>query len=147
MTVAEDIAKAKQDSTQRAVEAGRLERLLQLYPDLKRYEGRWKKVAYYSPAVNRVATGVDIRHNCGCCSDSPVEAWPFADTPEGPVYTDPPKFWVGKRDPYEGGEQADEDWDLKMREAGIPEPVIARVGAFLGVSADSSGADGGSDGR
>jgi hypothetical protein len=138
MSVAEDIESMRKESAAKAVEAERLAELAKLYPDLRKRIGRWNKVTYFSKAANATATGVDLRHNCGCCSDSPVEAWPYAETPYGRVYSDPPVFWVGERCDYsESGERADEGWDLKMREAGIPEPTIARVGAYLGVSSET----------
>lgn len=140
MSVAKDIEDANVNAARQAAEAERLAELSKLYPDLQKYVGRWNKVAYYSKTVNAAVTNVDIRHNCGCCSDSPLEAWPFIETPHGRVYSDPSKFWVGQRSDYaESGERPDEGWDTKMRDAKIPEAVIARVGAYMGVAVHQSG--------
>ena len=133
-----EIAKARAEAAAKTATAEKLAALAGLFPDLKKYVGRWEKIAFYSAAANERATGVDIRHNCGCCEDSPVEAWPYVETEHGKVYTDPPRFVVGERDyAADGGERANEDWDKRLREARIPEAVIARVGAYLGVAETS----------
>lgn len=132
MSVFEDIERAKEEAAAKAAEVDRLTELQKLYPDLKKHVGRWNKVAFYSTKVNASVDNVDMRHNCGCCSDSPLEAWPYLETPHGRVYSDPPMFWVGERS-YDGGERADTGWERGLRTAGIPEPVIARIGAYMGV--------------
>lgn len=108
-------------------EAYRLGDLAHLFPDLKKRVGRWKKVVFTSPAANARATGFDIRHNCGCCADSPLEVWPYAETSLGRVYTEPPEFRVGEREPSFGADKPYEGWDKKMRDAGIPEAIVSAV--------------------
>lgn len=108
-------------------EAYRLGDLARLFPDLKKKVGRWEKVVFCSPAANARATGFDMRHNCGCCADSPLEIWPYAETSYGRVYSEPPEFRVGEREPGFGADKPYDDWDKKMREAGIPEAIISAV--------------------
>lgn len=126
MSVQEDIDELKNGSEKSMTEAERLSRLMVRYPDLKKHVGRWKKVAFYSKSVNPVVDKVDIRHNCGCCSDSPLEAWPYVDTEDGRVYSDPPMFFVGNRT-YDYGDEEEPGWDEKMRGHGIPEPVLDKI--------------------
>lgn len=108
-------------------EAHRLSDLAHQFPDLKKKVGRWKKVVFTSPAANARATGFDMRHNCGCCADSPLEVWPYAETLNGRVYSEPPEFRVGERDPSFGADKAYEGWDKKMRDAGIPDAIVSAV--------------------
>ncbi len=121
-----EVTKAEGEVAKAQSELERLKKLEELYPDLKRYEGRWKKVAHYSNAVNGIVTNFDARHNCGCCSDSPLEIWPYLETPFGKVYSNPPKFTVGERY-YDGGDRPYANWEKPLKEAGIPENIITRV--------------------
>lgn len=108
-------------------EAHRLGTLAHEFPDLEKRVGRWKKVVFSSAAANARATGFDMRHNCGCCADSPLEIWPYAETPHGRVYTKPAEFRVGEREPSFGADKPYEGWEDKMREAGIPESIVSAV--------------------
>jgi hypothetical protein len=121
-------AKKKQEEARKlGEEASRLERLTILFPDLTKHVGRWNKVVYKSKLVNENANGVETRHNCGCCRDSPLEAWVFLETPAGRVYSDPPMFVIGESNPYGSGDDLDLGWDGKLRDAKIPESVISTL--------------------
>jgi hypothetical protein len=100
--------------------------MLKAYPNLRKRVGRWEKVAYYSKDVNTVVDRFDLRHNCGCCNDSPLEIWPYLETPIGRVYSDPPEFRVGEKS-YFGGDKPYDAWDATMKAAGIPDVIIGAV--------------------
>lgn len=121
-----EIEKLRVESAKNIEEASRLERLAAAFPDLKKTTGRWNKVAYYSRTVNVRATGYDMRHNCGCCPDSPLEIWPYIETPDGKVYSEPPCFYVGQRH-WMGGDEPDENWRQKLDAAEIPTALIERI--------------------
>ncbi len=124
------IDELRADAAKKLADAAEIETKLKEFPDLKRYVGRWNKTAYYSMSVNGTVNDFDRRFNCGCCADSPLEVWPYKDTPHGRIYSDPPSFMVGTRD-YELGTQAYPGWEHKMRDAGISEAVIERVARHL----------------
>jgi hypothetical protein len=126
MSVHKDIAKLREERDAKSQEADRLEALLAEFPDLQKKVGRWEKVAFYSKAANERANRFDIRHNCGCCNDSPLEVWPYLETPHGNVYTDPPMFQVGERH-WISGDTPYPGWKDKLREARIPEDIIGAV--------------------
>jgi hypothetical protein len=123
----DDSEKLRKEAADKLAEADRLDKLQADYPDLKKYTGRWNKVSYFSKTVNSQVTDFDQRHNCGCCNDSPLEIWPYLSTPHGKVYSDPPMFVVGERDPYEYGDTPYEGWDTKLSDANIPQAIIERV--------------------
>jgi len=126
--ITEVIEEQKAEANAKQEEIQKLQRLHAAFPDLQRYVGRWNKVAYYSKSVNARITDADIRHNCGCCNDSPLEVWPFIETVDGFVYSDPPCFTVGEKIPWDYGNHRPYDgWDEKMRAAGIPEALITKV--------------------
>ncbi len=107
--------------------ADKLKKLTELYPDLQKHQNRWKTVRYYSKSVNDKVDKVEIRHNCGCCSDSPVEVWPYLETEFGPVYSDPPSFNPGERDSYSYCDRSYPGWEDRLIAANISKTVIQRV--------------------
>jgi hypothetical protein len=125
LAVPRTIAALRAESLEKITQADKLAALLGEFPDLRRWEGRWKKVVYYSATVNGRVTDFERRHNCGCCHDSPLEVWPYVETEHGRVYSDPPMFSVGEQ--YDGGDRANPGWDDNMRAKGIPDPIIERV--------------------
>lgn len=126
----DEVEKALLQQTRISAELDAIERLRTGFDDLRSRTGRWNKHVLYSRHANAVATACDIRHNCGCCQDSSLEVWPYLDTQDGPVYTDPPMFWVGEAY-YNGGDVPRDGWDDRMREAGISEAVIDVVAAYF----------------
>lgn len=125
-----EVEKARSTQTRIHGQLDAIERLRARFDDLRAYQGRWNKHVLYSRHVNAAATACDIRHNCGCCPDSPLEVWPYLDTPDGPVYSDPPEFYVGEAY-YDGGDVEHDGWDTKMRDAGVSEAVIGIVAGYF----------------
>lgn len=125
-SVQEELSKLNKEASEKVAEAERLVRLSASFPDLRKHVGRWDKVAYYSALVNPKVERFDIRHNCGCCSDSPLEVWPYLETPDGKVYSDPPCFQVGEKY-YLGGDRPYPKWREKLQAAGIPDVIIEGV--------------------
>lgn len=147
MTLTDEINKAREEAKAKEAEAARLASLAEAFPDVKKHVGRWNKVAYYSKSVNEKATRFDMRHNCGCCNDSPLEVWPYAETPHGKVYSDPPCFQVGERH-WMGGDRPYSGWREKLKSAGIPEDIIGAIGVHFKQSREeriASAADDGED--
>jgi hypothetical protein len=116
----------------KAAELERVEKLTTMYPDLSRREGRWKRVVLCSRLVNDQATDVFLRFNCGCCPDSPLEAWPYVKTEHGDVYSDPPYFMVGERH-WISGSTPLENWEASLRRESIAETVITRLREHFGL--------------
>lgn len=125
-----EVDKLRQEAAEKLSTANSIEARTKEFPNLRRHVGRWEKVVYCTKDVNANVTRFDMRHNCGCCSDSPLEVWPYFETPNGPIYSDPPMFFVGERGPY-GGDVPEPGWDDKMRAAGIPEIIIGAVGVHF----------------
>lgn len=121
-----EIGKLRNEAELKKKEAHRLELLEKQFSDLKKYEGRWEKVVFYSVIANEQATNYDWRYNCGCCTDSTVEVWPFFETELGKVYSDPPVFRVGYKKNYRAGLRA--GWDKELRQARISENIIEKIG-------------------
>ena len=108
-------------------------KLIEMFPDLHEYKDRWDHVYLCSKDVNPIADDVFINHNCGCCEDSSVQAWPFKEFFETNVFSDPACFTVGEKvSCYFGeGERPWDNWEQKLIEAGIRQLVIDKVRDFF----------------
>lgn len=124
------IMSLRKEALEKNAEADRLEALQKEFPDLVREVGRWNKVAFSSKTVNAHVEDYDLRHNCGCCNDSPLELWPYKKTAIGPVYSSPSKFIIGEKN-YLGGDTPKPNWEGDLRSAGIPEAIITRVKTYF----------------
>ena len=138
LAVPRDIEQLRKEAAEKLALADQLEKLLSQYPNLRKHTGRWNKVAYFTKDVNAVVDRFDMRHNCGCCNDSPLEVWPYLETPLGKVYSDPSMFRVGEKEPFYHGDRPYKGWDKTMRDAGIPEPIIGAVKMHFKREADEA---------
>jgi hypothetical protein len=129
-SIQEELNKLNKEAAEKVAEAERLARLVSTYADLEKHVGRWNKVAYYSASVNSKVTKFDLRHNCGCCPDSPVELWPYLETPDGNVYSKPPYFRIGEKHNL-GGDRPYPGWEEELKNAGIPEGIIESIHAHF----------------
>lgn len=127
----EHVAKERDEAAKKLAEAeaelARVQKLTQLYPDLKRHVGRWNKVVYCSASVNGLVTDYETRHNCGCCADSPLELWPYLETEHGRVYSNPTGIFIGEQDPFTYGDVSRPGWREDLRKYGLPEALIEKV--------------------
>lgn len=140
-TILEEIAALRQGAAKQSDKIDQIELLARHYPDLRRHTGRWGKEVYCSATVNAQADKYDLRHNCGCCHDSPLELWPYFTHPEGGrVYSDPPVFQIGER--CEFGDRPYIGWESKLRVASIPESVITAMEAHFTMREDEEEEDG-----
>jgi hypothetical protein len=112
-------AKAKCDK-----ELAQIEELRKKFPDLDVAVDRWRHTRFMSEQVNTVADQVEIRHNCGCCNDSPLEARPYVTIDGVNIYSKPDCFTVGEADPYRGGERAYADWQQQLIDKHINQAAI-----------------------
>jgi len=67
----------KKEAEEKSKEIERWEKIYKKYPNARIITGRWNYIAVSDESVNNKVDEVYIRHNCGCCDDSPLEAWPY----------------------------------------------------------------------
>lgn len=135
--IAKEIEKLQGEVAKKEAEAAKLKALSELYPDLKKHVNRWGTVRYYSRSVNTKVERFELRHNCGCCADSPVEVWPYIETPHGNVYSDPPRFQCGERDPWSYRDRPYGGWQEEFRKAEIPDVIIGALEIHFGDADDA----------
>lgn len=130
MTSAIEFIKRRVVEAQAQVEkAEKAMRLAERYTDLKVSIDRWERERYVSASVNSLCDDMEIRHNGGCCEDSPVEIWPFLASSDGSVYAAGGPFRVGEK--AGGYEVPWEGWETTLRLAQIPNVLIERVAKWF----------------
>lgn len=112
-----------------AEEAALYGHAMEQYPDLKLQPDRWGQRRLVSATVNGIATDCQIKHSCGCCYDSAIEAWPFVDFNGLRIYADGSPFIVGVGS-Y-SGEIPREGWQRELKDRGLSNAIIEKVQAYF----------------
>lgn len=121
-----------QDKVKRLLEeADALEKIQQQFPGLSDYEDRWGNKYLKSKCVNSIVNEVWFNHNCGCCPDSPLQAWPYIEVFGRKVHSDPACFIIGERNQFGVGDKEYSGWEEKLRKEGIGEAVISIVREYF----------------
>jgi hypothetical protein len=110
----------------------KLEMLQKEVPDLEINTNRWRTERYSSQSVNSIVDNVEIGYNCGCCSDSPVEAWPFVDRAGERIFSKPASFQVGEKG-YDYVDRPHDGWRKQLTAAGIADVVIEKIATYFRV--------------
>lgn len=105
------------------------------FPDLSYSIDRWKHFRLHSKCVDEIATDVDIRHSCGCCSDSPLFARPYIIVGGVQIFSCE-TFTIGEK-AYNGGDHPLPGWRTKLLNAKLPQEIVDRVEAYFGISKPS----------
>jgi hypothetical protein len=138
MDIRDHIKQKREEAAKAKAEADGALDLLDKFPDLELHVNRWKRERYSSAQANPLTTDCDISHNCGCCPDSPLEVWPYVQLGDVRVYSKPACFVVGERNAYGYGERPYDGWQDELEAEGIPDEVIAKVGAYLSANPETS---------
>lgn len=103
-------------------------RLAKRFPDLQERADRWGHKRLHSKSINSICTKVMIKHDCGCCDDSPLYVWPYITLGDVRVYSDQ-SFCVGEK--YYCWDRPNEGWQKKLREANIDNVVINQISEYF----------------
>jgi len=121
----------KEKIAQKEKEAEVLKSLVEIFPDLKEHRDRWGNIRLMSKAINDIADEVFMNHNCGCCSDSPLQAWPYKEFEGTKVFSDPTCFFVGEKNAGGIGDNPDLDWEERLREVDISQTAIDKIKEYF----------------
>ena len=103
--------------------------LIKKFPNLANHVNRWEKVRLYTSHVNKIVDKFDMSHNCGCCSDSALELWPYVEIDGMKIYSSPPVFLIGEK--CGSGDTPDVDWRKDLEEHNIPICIINEVTKYF----------------
>ena len=92
---------------------------------------RWGKECCCSRKVNSNVTDFEYRFNCGCCSDSPLEVFPYVMRGDVKIYSSPSCFKVGERNACGTGVVPYDNWNERLRKENISESVIEKIKQHL----------------
>lgn len=106
-------------------------KLLEKFPGIKEHSDRWGTIRLISKEINTIADEVFINHNCGCCPDSPIQAWPYKEFFGIEVFSDPTQFFIGQQNQFGIGEIPDSDWEEELRKENISEEVIRKIQQYF----------------
>ena len=107
-----------------------LHNLKDKFPDIKINVDRWKNQRKFTEKVNSIVDQVEITHNCGCCSDSPLEAYPYVVIDDSKVYSNPPCFTIGEKG-WAGGDIPNSGWEKKLQKENIPDGVLRQIQQYF----------------
>lgn len=121
--------------------------LQQHVPGLTTTVDRWQQRRLGSAWANARADRAEIKHNCGCCHDSPLEVRPYVvldlkwtpptivpqSAPEtNPayrrLYCHPERFVIGEK--CGSYDRFDSNWETRLRDVGIAEAAIQQVHVY-----------------
>lgn len=108
-----------------------IEKILEIYPDLETRLDRWNKEYFVSKMATPQMTECHIHHNCGCCSDSPVEVKPYIMVDGFKINANPLSVFVGEKDPYKYRDIRYPDWKERLEEAGYSQSIIDRANSYF----------------
>lgn len=106
-------------------------KLLERFPDLEEHRDRWGNIRFISSEINTIADKVFINHNCGCCPDSPLQAWPYKEFFGIKVFSNPTQFFVGQKNQFGIGDIPDQDWEEELRKENISEEAIKEIQKYF----------------
>ena len=112
-------------------EIAKIEKILELYPDIKENIDRWSNKKLSSLSINSETDQIYIDHNCGCCEDSPLQVWPYKNVKGIKVFSNPACFMVGEKNQWGSGDIEYDGWQDKLRKENIPEIVINKIQMFF----------------
>lgn len=101
-------------------------KLLQQFPDLREHEDRWRHKRLCAKSANGQVNEILYKHTCGCCMDSPQQAWLFIRINDVQIFSDPPCFTILYRTDH-GHDYYPREWENDVRAAGIQEGIITQL--------------------
>lgn len=112
-----------------------IEELLKEYPDLEIIVDRWRNEFYISKTANSKVSEFYTKHSCGCCSDSPLFAYPYVRINNGlKIHSNPYRFCIGEKDLYSnsGEKYLTENEIIKnLEKENISRNIIEKLAAII----------------
>jgi hypothetical protein len=124
------ISALEKEALEKNSELKRIKRIYEKYSDLGYNQDRGGQIRLTSPSVNSIADRVDISYSYVCCDDATIIARPYAWIGVTKVYSDPVQFVVGEKH-YRGGDEAYDNWQNKLIDAGLSQIIIDEIEKYF----------------
>lgn len=106
--------------------------LLEIFPDLEVKIDQWKNKYFSATTANLKVEDFYTAHSCGCCSDSPLFAYPYLEINGVRVHSEPERFYIGEQCDYvASGERYDDGCIEKLQEHQIAKGVVDRISVLV----------------
>lgn len=112
-------------------------KLLEKYPTLHEYHGRWA-VYLCGKEINPLATQVLFKNSCGCCSDCSIQAWISLKEDNNELYSDPPYFTIGERIDFDECKFYEYNIQKLMEKENFSAEVIQKILNFIQINKQKS---------
>ena len=98
------------------------------FPDLSEFSGRWSNFLS-SQLINNIATDVEIRPGCGCCSESVLYAMPYVVRGKFTIYAIPAQIVVGNKE--SDYDKPSPTWKEDCQKHNITDHIIEKIQAHF----------------
>lgn len=113
MQIQEKINKIREEIRKGEAEIKKLEVITSKFPDAYIQQDRWKTERVFSETATPLCDKYEWKHSCGCCSDSPLFAYPYLETEFGKVYAHGAPFRILDRDEWGSGNYLRNKFDVR----------------------------------
>jgi len=109
-----------------------LKKILEEFPDVELGSTRWEDKMLFSASINSIATNVEFKHSCGCCSGAPLLARFYIERFGKKIYVKPIEICVGCGNEYGSGQIFKDNWeDIIFNENKINPELLETVQKFV----------------
>lgn len=108
-----------------------LKKIKELFPDIEIHKDRWEKERYSSSLALKKVDKTLFYHSCGCCPDAVLYVGPYLEVDGIEIYTNPERFIIGQKHAYGFGEEPDDDWEERLKNAGLTDTIIEQTRKFF----------------
>ena len=130
MTISEKIAQLEKELQDKQVFLAGLKEAAKKFPDLSIGMDSWGREQFRSKSANALVDQAYIFASCRCCPDAALNVWPHILILGVPIFSDPYRFQVGRKNATGCGSGAPVGTKV-MKEANINQVVIDQVEKYL----------------
>ncbi|MDF2533948.1 MAG: hypothetical protein K0R18_105 [Bacillales bacterium] len=112
-------------------ELNKTRNLINVFPDIREIQNRWKTKFYTSLKVNAIATNVTFSYTCGCCNDAPLLARFYVVYDGIEVNADPYTIAIGEKNICGYGDIPNVGWRDKLIEHNINPALFSEVEKYF----------------
>jgi hypothetical protein len=107
-------------------------KILEEIPDVELGSTQWENEMLFSASINSIATNVEFKHSCGCCSGAPLLARFYIERFGKKIYVKPIEICIGCGNEYGSGEDFKNDWkDIIFKRNKINPELLEKVQKFV----------------
>lgn len=99
------------------------------YGDLDVHIDRWENRRLCSKSINPIVDKMYVRRDCGCCADSPQDAYFYIEVNGEKIYSDPVRVYIGASTYC--GVNPSNNFEKFIRENNINPVMIDKINEYI----------------